>query len=150
MENLPAFRENKVVAIARELAMDINEMDEILAMYHLTEEDFEKLKVDPDFQAVFDATLLEWQAATNTEKRVKVKAASSIENSLLNLHSAANDKSQPLHHRVLAMQFIAKLAGLAEPESKGGASGPGFSITINMGGGHTKTIEATAISQIEA
>jgi hypothetical protein len=149
MENLPAFRENKVVALARELAMDINEMDDILKMYQISEDEFEQLKADPAFQTVFDATLVEWQAATNTEKRVKVKAASSVENSLLNLHAAANDKNQPLNHRVLALQFISKMAGLAEPETKG-PTGNGFSITINMGEGHTKTIEATAITQINA
>lgn len=134
MNDIAPYRDNKLVALAREIAMDIHELPMILKQFGVEPDEFEKIKSDEFFQQTLGSMLAEWNSATNAEKRVRFKAAASIEEGLLELHHAAVDKNQPLNHRVLAMKFIADLAGLGQEEKTQQASGPGFSITINMGG----------------
>ena len=133
MNAVAPYRDNKLVDLARELAMDIQDTDQILKAYGVEPEEFERLKNDPFFAATVDQMLAEWNSATNAEKRVKFKSAAAIENALLQIHASVVDERQPLNHRVLAAQFLAKLAGLGVEEKTAGPSGPGFSITINMG-----------------
>lgn len=141
MDTLP-FRTNRLTSLARELAMDIHDVPSILQAHKISPEDFETIKQSPEFQTALDQMVMEWTSATNTEKRVKFKSQSSIEESLLSLHAAANDATQPLNHRVLALQFLAKLGGLGA-EEKDTKQAERFSITINMGNTPT-IIEARA------
>lgn len=142
MDTTP-FRTNKLMTLARELAMDIHDVPAILETHRITPEEFETIKYTPEFQAAMDQMVVEWSSATNTASRVKFKSQSSLEESLLNLHASANDQQQPLNHRVLALQLLAKLGGLGEPERDSKAS-ERFSITINMGGASPTIIESRA------
>jgi hypothetical protein len=136
-----------MVAIARDLAMDMHELDQILVRHGMTMPEFTKMRADPRFEMVLGECLREWNGAKNTEQRVKVKAAISLEESLLNMHQAMNDPKEPLNHRMEVAKFLAKVAGIGEATQQ--AAGPGFSITINMGESQPRVVTARPIQTIE-
>lgn len=137
------------LALARELAMDIRDLDDVLGAFQISPQEFEAIRKDKRFDKMLQSCIAEWSSATNTEARVKTKAAAALELAILPLYKAVTDSDQPLNHRVEGIKTLAKLSGM---DDKGGgpASGPGFSITINVGdGGGTRVINAAPI-QIEA
>lgn len=136
------------LALARELAMDIRDLDDVLTAFQISPHDFEAIRTDKRFDKMLQACIAEWASATNTESRVKIKAASALELAILPLFKAVTDTDQPLNHRVEGIKTLAKLSGM-EDKGGGGPAANGFSITINIGDGQgPRTINATPV-QIE-
>lgn len=137
---------DRMVSIAREIAMDLHELDEVLRRYSLTPGEFKSMSEDPRFHAVLDAAVGEWNAAKNTADRIKMKAGISLEESIVNLHAAMNNVNEPLNHRVEVAKLMAKLAGVGEAAA--GPSGPGFSLTINMGEAQPHVVKIRDITPV--
>lgn len=117
--------------LARDIAMDLYEVADVVAMHRLTLPQWEKIQEDPRFQAMLNDMIQQWQGASNTAERVKAKAAMGLEAALESMIEALIDTDIPLAQRVEAGKFIARLGELGEKDA--GAPGDRVHISINMG-----------------
>lgn len=143
-----ARREIDIVKLAREIAMDLRELSEILKLHAITNEEFERLKRLPYFNKVLTAELEAWQAATNTQERVRLKAAAMMEEYLPELFKRMVDPNQDLMKAVKGAELVTKLAALGEADK--GAFDPSnrVVITINMGNDSKLQVSKTLPPQV--
>ena len=69
-------------ALAREIAMDILPLGQILELHKLSEEDWERIQSNRQYQETIAGLVREWQSASNVRERVKIKAATGLESQL--------------------------------------------------------------------
>lgn len=122
--------------IAREIARDIQPLDIMLQRAGIDSEAFERIKEHPIFQTHLLEEAQIWSASTkqNLRERVSVKAASMIEELLLDAVDIIKDPDIPGAARVQTLQFLAKLGHLGEgPLTKDDGSGR-VQINIMLGG----------------
>jgi hypothetical protein len=131
-------------ALAREIAMDIFPLEDIIALHKLSDEEWQKIQSNQRFQAMLVSMTREWQSAANTRERVKVKAATGLESVLETYIREIVDTNIPLTQRVEAGKFLAKLGELG-PEANllGGVSGSSVTINISTGFKPPVVIEGT-------
>jgi len=120
--------------MAREIAQNIRETHDILADYKINRTQFDFLVEHHEFfkQALHHATI-EWNAAGNTQDRIKLLAAAGFEDKLPLLLTRMGNASEGLPGVVEAAKLIAKVAGVGERDVAGGSPGEKFTITINLG-----------------
>lgn len=123
----------EMIKLAREIAMDQRELDEILEMHGVSKEKFEKLKVSPRFVSVLTSELAAWGSATNTNERVKLKSGAMIEEFLPHLYARLVDPKENLMAKVKGAELAAKLAGMGLSEAKINDPTDRVTITINLG-----------------
>lgn len=123
-----------VANLARQLAMDILPVSQILQLNSVDDKTWERIQEDRKFQEILHDYAKEWNSASNTRTRIKVKSQSAIEMLLEPLVEAIMDSSIPLSQRIEAIRQLARLGELeGKPEIGGGQAGGGVSITINVG-----------------
>lgn len=120
--------------IARDVAMGLYELEDILKTNDVTPLDFEMIRNHPRFIDYLRQEQEAWKAAGNVTERTKLKAGIIIEEWLVNSYAELNDKKTPLNQRVELAKLLAKMAGIGEPKA-GAGSGNGFQLTINIGPG---------------
>ena len=134
----PKLDSNQLAKLAEELANRTFNHIKVLRAYNLTMAQFEQyIAPNPFFKQAYDAAVIEWNAATSTAKRIKVRSAAALEQSLPALHSRMVDTRETLPAAVETAKLFAKLAGVGE-EKQSQAVGERFTISINIG---TKKIE---------
>lgn len=121
-------------ALAREIAMDIFDVEQILELHRLSDEEWLKIQQNARFQQMLLSMTQEWKSAVNTRERVKMKAATGLESVLENYIREIGDPRIPLVQRVEAGKFLAKLGELG-PEANV-LGGGGSSVTINISTGN--------------
>lgn len=120
--------------LARDLAQDIYEPDQIRQTYALTQEQFTTILADPNFSRMLREMIVDWNSASGTAERVKVKAATAVEAVMDSFIADIVDKSIPLVQRTDALKALMKLGELGERELLGQAgAGGSVSIQINLG-----------------
>jgi hypothetical protein len=130
--------------LAREIAMDIFDIPDILKLHQLSDVEWAKIQENPRFQAMLKSMILEWNSASNTRERVKVKAATGLESMLEVYIRDINDDRIPLIQRVEAGKFLAKLGELGPEANVMGAGGSAVTINISTGSGKEMiTLEGT-------
>ena len=128
----PNLSEQQLVALARELVQAIKRPEEILPDYNITQEQFDAHVITNGyFKRAYEALLIEWNSATSTNKRLALKSAALLEDSLPRLGARMTDAKENLPAVVEAGKFFAKLAGAGEEHER--AAGEKFTITINIG-----------------
>jgi hypothetical protein len=131
--------------LAREIAMDIFPIDQVLKIHQVTTEEWLKISQNPRFIATLDDMIRQWNAASNTKERVRVKAATGLEIVLEEYIYAIKDPNTPANHKVEAGKFLAKLGELDGAVIGGGQAGGGITINISTSPNMPPlTIEATA------
>lgn len=133
--NTPEIFAVELAALAREIAMDIFPLDEIIALHRLTDEEWMRIQANQKFQAMVHDMTLAWQSAANTRERVKIKAATGLESILETYIREIGDTTIPLTQRVEAGKFLARIGeldGNAAILGQGGG-GSGFHIVLNIG-----------------
>lgn len=125
----------KLRQLAVEMARDIKETPEILKALGITQQSFEILKDTRAFRAMYNEALSEWSAAGNTQKRVKLKAAATVEAVLHEFYTDMKDKTEPLSARTELLKTMARIGGLGNPEPITN-KGPGqfFKLEIHLDG----------------
>jgi hypothetical protein len=141
--NLPAdyptipvgvYDDMKLVKLAREIAMGIKEIPDILFDNGLTQREFEELQTVSHFNKILASEIAAWGSAVNTAERVKLKAVSMLEEYLPELYSRLNDRGEPLMGKVKAMELVSKLAGFGDRDiSAEGKPGDKVQVIINLG-----------------
>lgn len=127
--------EATLVALAREIAMDIRPFEEILKTHQITPETWIKLQSTPRFVALVESETAAWNGALNTQERLKLKSASMLEEWLPELNARLHDQKELLSAKLEGGKLIARLAGAGlNGFGVDGGGGERFSVTINLGG----------------
>lgn len=139
-------------ALARELAMDILPLSDILRLHQIDDDSWTKIQANQNFQRQLDELVKEWNSATNVRERMKIKAATALEAQLEVIVQDIADPGIPLTQRVEAAKLLARLGDLDGQREQG--IGERFSISINIGDVHRnvevrpmKVIDGTAIPE---
>lgn len=145
----------KLVKLAREIAMGIKDLPDILFDNSLSQDDFDDIKLLPHFGKMLAGEIAAWGSALNTADRVKLKAGAMLEEYLPELYARLNDRNEPLMAKMKAVEIATKLAGFAERDiPAAGAPGDRVQVIINLGADHKleyqkrlppKVIDATPI-----
>jgi len=120
-----------LAALAREVAMDILPMKDILELHKLTDEEWELIRRDRRFDAMLTSMIRDWNSADNTRERVRVKAATGFEALMEPLIQDAKDPSIPLVQRTEVLKLLVRIGELEN--DKNGIAGGAFNIQINVG-----------------
>jgi hypothetical protein len=145
--SVPVHEEARLRALANELAKDILEPPDILKSLGIEFEEYENIKETRAFKDLYIQALAEWQSAANTQKRVKLKAATAVEAALPTFWKDFNNPSENLNARVGLLTTLAKIGGLGQSDVAERAALPGqtFKLEIHLSGkDEPLTIEATA------
>lgn len=128
------YDEMKLVKLAREIAMGIKDIPDILYDHGLTQREFEEIGRLPRFTKVLSDELAAWESANNTQERVKLKAGAMIEEYLPELYARLNDREEPLVGKIKAMELVSKMAGFGERDIyAAGTPGDRVQVIINLG-----------------
>jgi uncharacterized protein (DUF1786 family) len=121
--------------LAREIASDMRDVAEILALYDVTEPQWEALQRSSRFQSLLQSAIEEWQSVTNTPERVKMKSLAFVEEALPEFFARVHDGKETLSAKNEVLKTISRLAGIGGPV-EGAISGERMVITINLGADH--------------
>lgn len=139
--SLPLDRDNLMRRVAREIAMDLYPLDQILENCEVRGIEFDRWKDNPQFLKYLKAFKEEWHSALNTHERTKIKAGIVMEDFMEEAYRDLHNKKMALNHRVELGKLVAKIAGMGEPKfNTAGGSGPAFSLSINIGSNDRVTI----------
>lgn len=138
------------VQLAREIAMDIHPLEQILKNHEISTQRWDEIRSNARFQGLLLKQIEEWNSALNTAERVKLKALSCIEEALPEFFGRMHDPKETLPAKVKSLEVFAQLAGLAK-NGQGAVAGGGekFSVTINLGADHQLKISAPSPSAVE-
>lgn len=143
------YEDRQMLRLAREIAMGINDLPDILHSFNLTHGQFETIQKDPAFSRMLASELADWEAASNAEERVKVKSAAMIEDFLPELYARLNDHTEPLLGKAKLLEFIAKLAKMGQAgDPKALAPGDRVVVNINLGADANLRYEKRLPSQV--
>lgn len=120
--------------IAREIAMNLHDVETILTNYKISANQWRKIEKNTFFQRVLQDAIATWNSALNTEQRVKLKSAALFEEWLIEAQFLAHDRTQPLSGKVELMKLLKSTGGMGAGVAGEGAQGERFSVTINLGG----------------
>jgi hypothetical protein len=141
------LQEGKLLRLAAEIAMEINPIGDILRGQGVTDEEWGRIQTHPRFQMLLLDAVREWNKATNTPERVKVKSATMLEQALPDMYGRIVDNKESLAAKTELLKLIAKLAGIGD--SKGEVVSPEkFVLNINIGDS-TRTIGVASAKVIE-
>jgi hypothetical protein len=128
----PSHSDILLVKLAREIAMDIQPLETILKQYSISPETWETLKSNGKFQNLLFSETEAWNGALNTHERVKLKAASMLEEFLPELNNRLHDRDEALPAKIEGAKLVTRIAGLGERVDAVGG-GERFTVTINLG-----------------
>lgn len=126
-----------VSRLAREVARDIFPIKDILQRFQLSEAQFETVTDSKFFQVRLAEEVQLWNASDplTIRGRVETKAATLVEDCLLEVYTLVHDRNQPMAAKVEALKWAARIAGMGEAGNAKGMNGEGqVKITINIGG----------------
>ena len=118
-------------ALAREIAMDIFPIDQILDVHRLSDEEWQRISMHPKFISMLREMTADWNSAGNTKERVRLKAATGLESVLEIYIRDVMDTAIPLAQRVEAGKFLARLGELDGSLVQGAGGGAGVTINIS-------------------
>jgi hypothetical protein len=122
--------------LAMALAMNIKPRATITADYGLTEDEVEGLlTTDQYFRELFRSYQQYWNSPSNAAERIRVKAATMVEDSLPGLWGMMHDPAIPAASRVEIHKHLMRLADMEPKRGPGDVDAPPFfQLTLNMGG----------------
>ena len=150
---LPDLTATDLAKLAREIAMNIKDVEIVLGHYHLTQEQYNWLKEHHGFfKQALQVSTIEWNSSLTTAERLKLESAAILEDALPRLGARMGNPAENLPGVVEAAKLFAKMAGVGEKEAVDRAPGEKFTISINLGGDdklvyqskETPTIEGSA------
>lgn len=148
IEKRDPFHDIGLVKLAREIAMDIRPVDEILEIHEISPKNWEKLRENAHFQALLRSEIEAWQSAGNTTERVKLKSLAFVEEALPEFYARAHDPKEPLNAKVEVLKTISKFAGIGGNNFDASMGGEKFSVTINLGADQQLKIEKSLPAQV--
>ena len=137
-------------ALAQELASGIQEPDDIFEQLGFTQAEYDKLANDRVFKELLVSAVSEWNAASNTQKRVKLKSAVAVENVIHHLAAAIEDPNEPLSSKSSAFLALMKAGSIGNPDPVAvGGVGNSFKLEIHLAN-KVETITIEGASTLES
>ena len=121
------------VRLAREMAMNHYEVEELMVRHGLTPEQFRNITSSKRFARLLQSEMEAWNAAGNTMSRVRFKALSVIEEFMPDAYELLLSKDETLNSKARLLDSLVEIAGAKAQEDQGGASVESLSININIG-----------------
>lgn len=143
----PGANDVTLLRLAREIAMDIHPVETILATLEISADEWLDIQQNPTFRGYLRTAIEEWQSATNTQERVRLKSLAFVEEALPEFYARAHDPSENLQHKIRVLEVVAKFAGVGGNVDTA-LSGEKFSVTINLGADHQVRIERDVTPQV--
>jgi hypothetical protein len=147
MKGSPSFNDVTMLKLAREIAMDMRPLDEILKVHNVDREEWEHISGTQRFQGYLQESVKEWNSATNTEERVKLKSLAFVEEALPEFFARAHDADESLNSKVEVLKTVAKFAGVGS-SIDASIGGEKLSVTINLGEDRQLKIEKDVTPQV--
>lgn len=141
--------EDRLRTLANELAKGIEDEEDLLKRLGFTRADYDMLAQTRMFKQMLDQAASEWIGASNTQKRIKLKAAVNVEQALPSFYTAMTNPKEPLASRVKVLEVVSRIGQLGMPEAQMAGSGQFFKLEINLGAAReTITIAGGAIPSL--
>lgn len=135
-----------VTALATELAVKLLPTEDILKQFGLTAEQLRDMLRDQQFRQMISQIRADWNAATNSKERVRLKAALSVEENLLTMHQIVNNTDLHPGARIDAFKQLKELADVAPKTNV--AEGTKFTLNIALQGQPAEKVVIDAQPQI--
>lgn len=119
--------------LAREIAMDMNDLERILKSNGIAPREFQRLSKTARFATILQEEVTAWNTASNGPERVKIKAAAMIEEWLPEAFQQMHNGDASLQHKTQLATLVSRLGGMDKSEMAMGTVGDRFSVTINLG-----------------
>jgi hypothetical protein len=140
--------EQKLRELANGIVRSIQTPEEILARLDLTTSDYAELSETRMFRQMLRQAQDEWEGASNTHKRIKLKAAVNIEQALPHFYQEMINPKEPLSSKVKAFEVVSRVAGLGNPEPQAPGAGQFFKLEINLGQGIAPMVLANGVDNV--
>jgi hypothetical protein len=127
--------EKRLRDLAVGIVRGIEDASAVIERLGFTSADYMELGETRFFRQMLNQAQAEWEGASNTHKRIKLKAAVNIEEALPHFYKAMTDPKEALSSKVKAFEVVSKVAGLGNPEPAGAGAGQFFKLEINLGRG---------------
>jgi len=128
------YDEAKLVKLARQIAMGIKDLPDILFDNGMTLMEFNSIKQNPHFCQLLESEIKSWESAGNTQDRVRIKAGALLEEYLPELYARLNDRQEPLMGKIKALEHLSRMAGFGDRDiPQIGTPGDRVHVVINLG-----------------
>src|SRR5215831_16592816 len=135
-----------MLSLARSVAMDLQELDDILKAHQLSYEQWAEIAANPRFQAFLKSSVEDWNKPLNTPERIRLKALAMVELGLEEMWRALHDVKEPLTARVELFKTVAKMGSVDVEKRVDVANGEAkFSVVINLGADNQLKISAPTL-----
>lgn len=130
-----AVNDAVISAVAREVARDIYPLDMIRERYKLNHDDFDRIVSTQMFQQRLAEEVDIWNAsdAKSVVGRIQAKAATMIEDALIEASVLIHDKAQPMSAKVEMLKWASRMAGVDANPSAKATNQEKLVININIG-----------------
>lgn len=123
-------------SVAREIAMDIFELQDILKNHGVEADEWERMSSSRGFTQMLREAIATWTSSLNVRERIEARTLSMLEGSLQELYRAMHDPEFSHNAKVELFKALSKNVGIGIKDAPGGGNlGERVSITINMGEG---------------
>lgn len=137
-----------MLKLTREIAMDIHPIEQLLDRYEVDPSQWETAKDNPRFKELLRSAIEEWNSATNTSERVRLKSLHFVEEALPEFYARAHDPKEGLAAKNEVLKTVARFAGIGGSGIDGASMGERLSVTINLGADHQLKIEKDVTSRV--
>jgi hypothetical protein len=142
--------EGSLRKLAREIAMGILPLENILTLHGLTADEFTNLQDWPAFMKMLAEETEIWQTALNTKQRVEIKTWSMLEEALPAINRYLHSPDFSDSGKVGLIGALQKQVGIGVKETSSmGINGERISITINTGSSELKLTHEAPTPLIE-
>lgn len=141
IEQRTPLNELTYLKLAREIALNIQPLETILKMHEINSNQWQTIQNSPRFQALLRSQIEAWESAENTHERVKLKAASMVEEFLPELYGKLHDPHESLNAKLEGAKLARDLAGMGRNSVDTAGVGEKFTVTINLGAQQSFKIE---------
>jgi hypothetical protein len=131
--------ETRMRRLAREIAMDIHDISDILKRYEVSDEEWLRLGTHRVFKSMLQEEMVRWHSPMNTRERTRVKIEAMIEDALESQFANLIDPKFSDTAKVQLLQTLGKIVGYGAEKGEGPTSGVVFNISIDKG---DRTIQA--------
>lgn len=122
-----------VVALARDLAMEMYDEPVLLKKHGISEAQYATLKTVPYFINTLKSMAEEWHGTTNSQQRLAMQTSIGLEEVLPDVIARAKVKNEPLQGVAQLVKVLAEICGAAGSNRQQAPASERFKITINLG-----------------
>jgi hypothetical protein len=120
-------------SLAREIAMDLQDVETILGNHQIRPKDAKKYLNHPRFQAMLAEACTHWNSGLNVQERIKLKMQTLVEEAIPEMFKRLHDPRFSDSAKVELLKTLMKGGNVGVDPKEAGALGEKVQITINMG-----------------